>query len=112
MAIERTIVLPLYTNEGKSQRATVEAIKRQILRIAGGYSETKQTGYWIDEATGKVCRDVSLRVVTCVDERADAELALALPDWCEMLHQICLFTQVNLVDVSFVYPRADVGKAS
>lgn len=108
--IERTIVLPIRDNQQKSLARELAAIKRQILEIAGGYSETKQRGAWLDN--GKVYRDVSWRVVTTVDEQQDAEIEARLPTWCAQLRQLCIYTHKTNVHSSFVEPRVAVAQTA
>lgn len=102
--VERVIVLPTRDNDGVSLAREVSTIRREILGIAGGLSETRQHGQWMD--AGKVYKDTSIRITTTVDETADAALVERLPDWCERLRQICLYTHATTVESAFVYPRS------
>lgn len=100
--IERTIVLPLRDNDRVSLAREVASVKSELLAIAGGYSESKQSGAWRDE-DGTVYRDRSLRVATTVDQEQDAAIVARLPEWCERLRQICLYTHATTVESAFVY---------
>jgi hypothetical protein len=103
--IERTIILPSYDNNGKSLASVHRAIKAQLLDIAGGFSETRQVGYW-RETTGKVYKDRSLRIVTTVHQEQDDEIMSRLSAWATALKQICLYTHATSVQQSFVYARS------
>lgn len=100
--IERTIVLPVRDNDGRSLAREVASVKSELLAIAGGYSESKQSGAWRDE-DGTVYRDQSWRVTTTVDEQQDKAIVARLPEWCERLRQICLYTHTTPVESAFVY---------
>ena len=100
--IERTIVLPARDNDGVSLAAQVASVKRELLAVAGGYSEVKQRGAWRDD-DGTVYRDSSWRVTTTVGEQQDKAIVARLPEWCERLRQICLYTHATTVDSEFVY---------
>lgn len=100
--IERTIVLPARDNDGVSLAREVASVKRELLAVAGGYSEVKQRGAWRDD-DGTVYRDSSWRVTTTIDESQDAAIMARLPEWCERLRQICLYTHATTVDSGFVY---------
>jgi hypothetical protein len=100
--VERVIVLPTRDNAGRSLTRQVNAVRDEILHIAGGYSETRQAGAWLDE-DGTVYHDASVRLTTTVDEPTDARIVALLPEWCERLRQICLYTHATTVDSQFVY---------
>ena len=110
--IERTIVLPTSDNDGHSTRAAIARIQAEILDIAGGYSESTQTGVWRDEDTGKVYRDKSIRLVTTVTPEQDIRLAHRLPAWCAWLRQLCLYTHTTPVVASFVEPARETVQAA
>lgn len=100
--VERTLILPLRDNDGRSLAREVASIKSELLAIAGGYSEVRHHGAWRDE-DGTVYRDTSWRVTTTVDEQQDKAIVARLPEWCERLRQICLYTHATTVDSEFVY---------
>lgn len=100
--VERVIVLPTRDNAGASLARKVTAIRRELLALAGGFSETRQHGQWLDG--GKVYRDVSIRVTTTVDDEQDAAIVARLATWCEQLRQVCLYTHATQVSADFVYP--------
>lgn len=100
--IERVIVLPTKDNAGVSLARRLTAIRREVLAVAGGFSETRQSGRWVEG--GKVYRDTSIRLTTTVDDDQDAVLVARLPEWCEQLRQICLYTHATTVSAEFVYP--------
>jgi hypothetical protein len=100
--VERTIILPTRDNAGASLARRVTAIRREVLALAGGFSETRQHGQWVEQ--GKVYRDVSIRLVTTVDSEQDAALVARLAVWCEQLRQVCLYTHATQVSADFVYP--------
>lgn len=109
--LERTIVLPTRDNGGRLLTREVGAIKREILELAGGYSEVKQHGFWRD-SDGTVYHDISWRVVTTVDESQDQQIEARLPDWCEKLRQLCLYTHTSQVQAAFVEPRVAVAQTA
>lgn len=100
--VERVIVLPTRDNDGVSLARHVTAIRREILALAGGFSETRQQGRWVDG--GKVYRDTSIRLTTTVDDEQDAAIVARLAVWCGQLRQICLYTHATQVTADFVYP--------
>lgn len=100
--IERVIVLPTRDNAGVSLARRVTAIRREVLALAGGFSETRQHGQWLEG--GKVYRDVSIRLTTTVDNEQDAALVARLAVWCEQLRQTCLYTHATQVSADLVYP--------
>jgi hypothetical protein len=100
--LERAIVLPTRDNDGVSLARTITAIRKELLALAGGFSETRQQGRWVDG--GKVYRDTSLRIVTTVDSEQDAQIVARLPVWCARLRQLCLYTHTTQVSADYVYP--------
>lgn len=100
--IERILVLPTRDNDGVSLAREVAQVKRDILTLAGGYSEVKQRGAWRDE-DGTVYHDPSIRLTTTVGPEQDAAIVARLPFWCGRLRQICLYTHATQVDSQFVY---------
>ena len=109
--IERTIVLPIRDNSGKLHNRTIGQIKRELLDIAGGYSEVRQTGSWRD-SDGTIYRDAAWRVVTTVTASEDARINDLLPDWCARLGQLALYTHTTQVEVAFVEPNYAVVQSA
>lgn len=100
--VERVIVLPIRDNNGVSLARVVGAVRSEILAIAGGYSLVKQYGAWLD---GDVTyRDTAWRLTTTVDPETDARIVERIPEWCERLRQVCIYTHASDVTADFVYP--------
>ena len=59
-----SVVLPLLDNQGTNLALEIESIKRQILRLTGGLSSTRQNGIWQDESDGKIYDEESILVTT------------------------------------------------
>lgn len=102
MQFERVIVLPIKDNDGVSLRREIASVKEALLNGVGGFSETRQSGVWVDN--GKVYRDVSLRLSLAVTPEQDSWIRDMLPIWCERLRQLCLYTSRQVVEVDFVAP--------
>ena len=101
--VERTIVLPTRDNSGVSLAREVASVKRGILTLAGGYSEVKQRGAWVDG--DRVYRDTSIRLSTTVNQDIDAEIVARIPYWAGHLRQVCIYTHATEVQSDFVYPE-------
>lgn len=100
---ERVLVLPVADNDRVSLAREVAAIRREILALAGGYSEVRQVGAWLGD-DGRVYHDKAIRLTTTVDETQDASIVARLPAWAGLLRQECLYTHVSEVQADFVHP--------
>ena len=101
--IERTIVLPHQTNNGKSNEERITRIQGELLALVGGFSALEQVGVWMDES-GKIYQDRSVRLVTACEQAQDEIVQSRIPVWCELLEQECIYTHYTEVNASFVEP--------
>jgi hypothetical protein len=101
-----TLTVPIKDNDGKSLRDEVEIVKAAILKLAGGYTLVSVLGTWLDETTGIVYKDTSVKVEVIVDHFAQVEdLQFCCRDWCSLLRQHSLLTTWEGVGVNFWSPR-------
>ena len=100
--IERCIKFPLCDNDGKSTVEVIHSIESELLAIAGGFSETYESGQWVDSDTGVFYRNENIRIDTSISEVQDRQIERRLPVWCAMLHQVALYTHRSTVEVAFI----------
>lgn len=99
---EVSIVLPLYSNEGKSLKHEVSDICHEILDVVGGYTASAVVGQWKD-GEGTVYTDRSLRVSTVVTSHSELSALHTIAQRARLyLHQESIFLESHDVAVEFI----------
>lgn len=99
---EVSIVLPLYSNEGKSLKHEVSDLCHEILDVVGGYTATAVVGQWKDK-DGTVYTDRSLKVSTVVTSHSELAALHAIAEKARTtLRQETIFLQSSDVVAEFI----------
>lgn len=95
-----TLTLPLQQHNGTSNLPVIKSIEYKLAQQYGGYSVTRLSGGWIDEATGDLYEDESLQVWTNVTSEQDVdELLRQAARWAVDLAQLALYVTVSPIKV-------------
>lgn len=100
-AVKRSIVLPLYDNDGATLRVVHQELQDALARIAGGYSATSQTGTWRNENGRTFSEPSQLYTVVCTPEQ-DIEIVKLLPSFTIQARQEALLTYASTIDATFI----------
>lgn len=99
---EVSIVLPLYSNEGKSLKHAVSDLCHEILDVVGGYTASAVVGQWKD-SDGTIYTDRSLRVSTVVTSHSELEALHTIAQKARVtLKQESIFLETHDVAVEFI----------
>lgn len=101
--VRRMIVFPVADNDGKRLDKENEAIRRQLAKITGGFTERPGArGSWYSEQDGKRYEEEVSEVYTTNPRAVDSRVKAQLPAWRDLLRQQALYSDAHEVENDLV----------